>query len=53
MGHLIDISFLGTIKGIWIYAIKPLWWLWILALAVGLLKPSIDYLFKRLERPKK
>jgi len=38
------------IKGIWDYAIKPLWWVWLLALAIGLLPTAIDFLFRKLKK---
>ena len=37
------------ITGMWDYVIKPLWWVWLLALAIGLLPTAIDFLFRKLK----
>ena len=47
---IIDVSTLELIKGIWTYAIKPLWWLWTIVLIVGLLPVGLNYLFKWLKK---
>ena len=47
--HIIKIDTWEMIRGIlnvWI----QLWWLWLLALAIGLLRPFINYLFKKLKK---
>ena len=46
---MIGISFLETIKGIWVYIIKPFWWVWVIAIGIGLLPRGFDYLAKWLE----
>ncbi len=47
---MIDTSFLEIIKGIWMYVIKPFWWVWVIALGIGLLPRGLDYLSKWLEK---
>lgn len=49
---MIDTSFLvlEIIKGIWMYVIKPFWWVWVIALGIGLLPRGLNYLSKWLEK---
>jgi len=51
MAHFIELPPISEwIKDFWLYVIKPLWWFWLLALALGLLPVGLDYFFKWLER---
>lgn len=46
---IIDISVSDLLKGFWL-VVKSLWWVWIIALGVGLLPIVLDYLFKWLRK---
>jgi len=51
MAHIINLPpTLWWLKGFWLYAIKPLWWLWLLALAFVLLQIGLDRFFKWLKK---
>jgi hypothetical protein len=51
MGHIIELPpALEFFQGIWVYVIKPLWWLWLLALALGLFPKGLDYFFRHLKK---
>ena len=43
--HLFKIDTWEAIKGIWTSTIKPLWWLWLGVLALGLLPGALGYFF--------
>ncbi len=51
MAHIIELpSISDWIKVFWMYVIKPLWWLWLLALGIGLLPIGLNYLFGQLKK---
>lgn len=47
MFELLSIS--EFIQGFWLYAIKPLWWIWTIVIGVALIKLGFEYLSRWIE----
>ncbi|XOA43044.1 MAG: restriction endonuclease [Candidatus Nealsonbacteria bacterium] len=47
---MIHIDYAELIRIFWITFIKPFWWVWIIAIGIGLLPRGFDYLAKWLEK---
>jgi len=51
MAYIVELPSISEwIKGFWLYVIKPLWWLWFLALGIGLLPVGLNYFFRWLKK---